>query len=47
MYNFVNFCVRNFTVFTISEITLFSVFLQKYCLVYYFKLKSSQNNTFS
>ena len=41
-----NLCVSNLTVCNISEIILFSVFLQKYCLVYYYKLKSSQNSTF-
>ena len=29
MYPFVNLCIGNFTVFSISEIILFSVFLQK------------------
>ena len=31
--------VSKFTVFSISEIMLFSVFLQKYCLVYRTRLK--------
>ena len=42
-----NFCLSNFTVFSISEVMQFSVFLQKYCLVYYYELKSSQNSTLS
>ena len=29
MYLFVNFCIRNVIVFSISKIILFSVFLQK------------------
>ena len=29
MYLFVNFCISNFTVFSITEIIMFSVFLQK------------------
>ena len=40
-----NLCISNFTVFGIREIILFSVFLQKYCLVYYHELQSSQNST--
>ena len=47
MSHFVNFCVSNFIVFSISEIILFSVFSSKYCLVYYYELKSSQKGTFS
>ena len=48
MYHFVNFCISNFTAFGISEIILFSVFLQKVLFsVLNYGLKSSQNGTFS
>ena len=47
MYHFVNFCISNFTVFGISEIIQFWYFYKKYCLMYYYALKSSQNGTFS
>ena len=47
MYHFRHFCISNFTVFGISEIILVSALLQKYCLVYYYELKSSQNGTFT
>ena len=42
-----NFSVSNFIVFSTKEIILFSTFLQKYCLAYYYKLESSQNGPFS
>ena len=41
------FYISNFIVSGTSEIILFLVFLQKYCLLYYYELNSSQNGTFS
>ena len=47
MYYIVNFCISSFTVFGISEIILFLVFLQKVLFSVLLSAQTSQNGTFS